>query len=200
MMEPVMIEDLILKNRSTRRFAENCDIKTKTLEHLVNLARLSASGANLQPLKYVISNNRQKNNHIFETLKWAGYLQNWPGPKPQRRPAGYIIICCDTTIVKNADNCKHDQGIAAAYITLGAAEKQLASCIIGNINRKKLQEILSLSDRYEIALVIALGKSGENISIEEVDDNESVKYYRDDNNIHHVPKRRLNNIIIAEYS
>jgi len=49
-----MIRDLIEKNRSYRRFYESESIKSEMLRELVDLARLSGSAANRQPLKYIL--------------------------------------------------------------------------------------------------------------------------------------------------
>ena len=50
-----MLDDLIRKNRSYRRFHQDVPIDLETLRNVVDLARLSATGSNLQPLKYVLS-------------------------------------------------------------------------------------------------------------------------------------------------
>lgn len=87
-----MIADLVKENRSCRRFFEDHSIELKILEELVNLARLSASTANLQPLKYILSCESRKNAEIFSCLAWAGYLKDWPGPAEGERPTAYIVI------------------------------------------------------------------------------------------------------------
>ena len=96
-----MIEDLILGNRSYRRFYQDEPVSRDTLKGLVNLARLSASGANLQPLKYFLANESAKNAAIFSCLAWAGYLKDWPGPVEGERPAAYIVILGDQEISRN---------------------------------------------------------------------------------------------------
>ena len=50
-----MIADLVKENRSCRRFYEDHPVDVKTLQELVDLARHSASGASLQPLKYILA-------------------------------------------------------------------------------------------------------------------------------------------------
>ena len=80
-----MIEDLIAKNRSYRRFYEEEKIEPETLRGLVGLARLSASGANIQPLKYILSCDPSGNKQIFPCTIWAGYLKDWPGPATDAR-------------------------------------------------------------------------------------------------------------------
>jgi nitroreductase len=187
-----MIENLIRKNRSYRRFYQDRSVSTEILKDLVNLARLSPSSANLQPLKYIISNTPEKNSFIYPHLTWAGYLKEWPGPKEGERPSAYIIILGDTEITKNF-GCDH--GIAAQSILLGATEKDLSGCIVGSIQREKLRDSLRIPERYEILLAIALGVRKETVIIEEVQ-NDDIKYWRDDKDIHHVPKRPLSEIIL----
>jgi len=188
-----VIRDLIISNRSCRRFHEDCTIERGTLEELVDLARLSASAANLQPLKYILSCEAQKNALIFPHLAWAGYLKDWPGPGEGERPAAYIIILGDTQISRTF-GCDH--GIAAQSILLGAREKELAGCMIGLIEREELRGALEIPARYEILLVVALGKPREQIVLEEVGPDGGIKYWRDSAGVHHVPKRSLKELIV----
>ena len=97
-----MIAELIRANRSFRRFVEAAPVSPEALRGLVNLARLSASAANLQPLKYVLSNEAENNAAIFSCLAWAGYLKDWPGPAEGERPAAYIVILGDDDISRRA--------------------------------------------------------------------------------------------------
>ncbi|RJR38662.1 MAG: nitroreductase [Deltaproteobacteria bacterium] len=189
-----MIADLIRGNRSYRRFYENEPVSLDTLRGLVNLARLSASGANLQPLKYILSNEPAKNTAVFSCLAWAAYLKDWPGPAEGERPAAYIVILGDKEIAQNF-GCDH--GIAAQSILLGAREKGLGGCMIGSIQRDRLRDLLKISEKYEILLAIALGKPKEQVVLEEASPGGSIKYWRDAAEVHHVPKRRLEDIILS---
>jgi nitroreductase len=189
-----MIRDLILKNRSYRRFNEEVDIKLDTLKELVDLARLSASAMNAQPLKYVLSCERQKNSLIFPNLVWATFLKSWTGPMEGERPSAYIIIVGNTEISRFWD---YDAGIAAQSILLGASEKDLGGCMIANIRKEGLRKALEIPSRYEILLVLALGKPKEKVVIEAVGSDGNTRYWRDDEGVHHVPKRPLDEIIIG---
>ena len=188
-----MIADLILANRSYRRFDQNYEIDTETLRSLVGFARCSPSGANLQPLKYVLSNTPDRNALIFPATAWAGYLRDWPGPAEGERPSAYIVILGDTTISKNF-GCDH--GIAAQSILLGAVDMGLGGCMIGSIDRDLLRRSLAIPETYEILLVIALGKPVEKVVLEDVGSDGSIKYYRDADDVHHVPKRALDDIVL----
>ena len=179
------------------RFHEDTPVNPKALRELVDMARLTPSGANLQPLKYVISTDKGLNERIFPTLAWAGYLSDWDGPAPGERPGGYIIILGDRGIAPSF-GCDH--GIAAQTICLGAAEMGLGACMIGSVKRDELLDMLELpGSQYEVLLVIALGKPRERIELEIVADPGKIEYYRDDNDVHHVPKRRLEDVLLAEH-
>ena len=145
-----MIRDLIIKNRSYRKFKQEVGIKEETLKELIDLARLSGSGGNVQPLKYIISCKSEENEKIFPHLAWAGYLKDWPGPQAGQRPSAYIIILGDTNIMNDFSGCDH--GIAAQSILLGAAESGLGGCMIGSIQREKLRQVLNIAEQYKISL------------------------------------------------
>lgn len=187
-----MLKDLILKNRSYRRFHQDEKIEVETLHELVDLARLSPSARNAQPLKYFLSNTPELNDKIFPHLSWAGYLKDWKGPEKGEQPAAYVIVLNDTDI---SANYFCDDGIASQSILLGAVEKGLGGCIIGSLNRLQLQRELRLSDNLKIVHIIALGKPKEEVTIEEMKEDD-IKYWRDVQQIHHVPKRNLKDIIV----
>lgn len=189
-----MIEDIVKADRSYRRFHEKKAIVPGVLRELVNLGRLSPSAANLQPLKYIISSDPETNQRIFPTTAWAGYLKDWPGPAEGERPSAYIIILGDKEISKGF-GCDH--GIAAQSILLGAAEKGIGGCMIGSIQRDNLRQALSIPERYDILLVLALGYPNEQVVMEDVGPDGDIKYYRDAQGIHHVPKRTLDDVILA---
>lgn len=188
------LKELVLRNRSCRRFNQEAYIDLKTLRLLVDLARLSASEANLQPLKYILSCNEKNNALVFPHLMWAVYLKDWIGPSEGERPSAYIIILGDKNI-RESFGCDH--GIAAQSILLGATERGFGGCIIGGIRREGLRQALRIPAHYEVLLVIAIGKPKERVEIEAVGPDGDIKYWRDDKETHHVPKRSLDEIIVG---
>lgn len=192
-----MFKDLVLKNRSYRRFDEGQAVAMETLLKLVDLARLTPSAQNAQPLKYILSVDPQTNARIFPTLAWAGYLRDWPGPQEGERPSAYIVMLGDTE-VRPSFGCDH--GIAAQTILLGAVEQGLGGCMIGSIHKENLRAALSIGVRYEILLVIALGKPVETVVVETVDESGNIKYWRDAQQVHHVPKRALSEIVLEQHA
>jgi nitroreductase len=189
-----MIRDLVIKSRSYRRFYQDTPVTQQTLRELVDLARLSPSARNAQPLRFILSCEPEKNALIFKHLAWAAYLKGWGGPPEGERPSGYILILGDTE-VSPTFGCDH--GIAAQSILLGAVEKDLGGCILGSVQRPGLMAALNIPERYEILLAVALGKPKETIVIEPLPANGETKYWRDEAHIHHVPKRELDDLILG---
>lgn len=186
-----MIRDLIIKNRSYRRFDTSKKISHELLIKWVELARFSASGRNMQSLKFAICNGATIVDKIFPNLGWAGYLTNWKGPDLNERPVAYIVILHDKSI---SDNYFCDDGIAAQSILLGAVEDGFGGCLIGTVNKNKVAKVLNLPENLEILLIIALGKPAEHVVLDDVRDGD-IKYWRDENEVHHVPKRSLAELI-----
>ncbi len=184
--------DLIEKTRTYRRFDCNHEFTADTLASLVDLARLSASGANRLPLKYILVTDPVQRETLYPCLAWAGYLTTWEGPGNGERPTAYIVILGDKEI---SESFGVDHGIAAQSIMLGATEAGLGGCIIASVKKERLRAAFDIPKQYEVLLVLALGKPVEEVVIETIRNND-VKYWRDDNSVHHVPKRTLDEIIL----
>ncbi|MEW6071356.1 MAG: nitroreductase family protein [Planctomycetota bacterium] len=187
------MEELVRRNRSYRRFHPEVRVGRKTLEELVDLARLTASAKNGQSLRYFLSCTDRLNDVIFPHLFWAGYLKDWDGPEEGERPAAYIVVLQDTRIEKEP---VIDAGIAAQTILLGAVERELGGCIIGSISRRELAVHLGFAPHLEIRIVVALGKPKETVVLEPMGPEGDVKYWRDAEAVHHVPKRSLREILL----
>ena len=187
------VRNLVVKNRSYRRFDESHVIPREDLVELISLARCTASAGNRQSLKYLLSAEPETNDLIFPCLAWAGYLKDWDGPAPGERPSAYITILLDETIAKDPV-C--DDGIVAQTILLGAVEKGLGGCIIASIQRERLGRELEIPENFTIRLVLALGKPSEDVVLEDLETGGDIRYWRDEQGIHHVPKRSLDELIV----
>ena len=187
------LEKLVRRNRSYRRFDEAHRVSKETLRELVSLARLTASAANRQPLKYLLSADPETNDKIFPCLAWAAYLKGWPGPAAGERPAAYIVLLVDETI---ATDWWCDDGIAAQTILLGATERGLGGCMIGAVQKDRLRQALAIPNHLRIRLVLALGKPAETVVLEDLAPGGDIRYWRDEAGVHHVPKRRLDELIL----
>jgi len=179
----------ILSRRAIRRFQQK-PIPADALKKLVNAARVAPSGANLQPLEYVIVNKKEICAQIFETLGWAGYIKPKWIPPENERPAAYLIILANETTSKYY---QRDVGLAAENIMLAAEGETIGSCMMVKVNREKVRELLQIPHPLLIDAVIALGYKAETAVMEEM--NDSVEYWRDENEVLHVPKRKLEDIM-----
>lgn len=189
-----MFRDLVLKNRSYRRFDESVRISRETLVELVDLARHAPCSANLQGLKFCLIHEKKMTDQVFPLLKFAGYLKDWGGPAEGERPTAYIVVLGDTRIKRQYDL---DTGIAAQTMMLGAVERGFGGCMMSSVKREELAALLELPPYLEIVLVLALGKPAETVVIEPVGSDGDIKYYRDAQGVHHVPKRALEDLIVG---
>jgi nitroreductase len=190
------VADLILRTRSIRRFRESEPVSLATLTELVDLARLAPCAGNKQPFKYALSASRKVNAMVFPHLRWAAYLQNWDGPAEGERPAAYVVICRDISI-SNALNS--DQGFAVQNLLLGATERGLGCCVIASFVRERIREVMQIHEALDPIWVIALGVPAETVVVELLGPEGDIRYWRDAAEVHHVPKRSLENILLSRF-
>ena len=183
------VYNAILTRRSIRRFKQQ-PIDKELLIKFVDAARVAPSAANLQPLEYVIVNDKKLCEEIFGTIGWAAYIKPKWSPNKGERPIAYIII-----LTKDIENkwYTRDVGLASENIVLMAESENIGTCILLNIDREKIQNVLKIPKSLHVDSAIALGYKNEHPVLEEFKD--SVKYWRDENEVLHVPKRKLNEIL-----
>ncbi|MBN1183160.1 MAG: nitroreductase family protein [Bacteroidales bacterium] len=188
-----MLKDLVQKNRSYRRFYQDVKVDMQTLREFIDTARFTASARNMQSMRYILSYTDEKNSKIFQSLLWAAYLKDWNGPEEGEKPAAYIVILHDKHL---SNNYFCDDGIVAQTILLAAVEKGLGGCMFSSINRNHLREDLNVPEQYEILHVLAIGKPKETVVIDPVKKDGDIRYWRDKDQVHHVPKRSLEDLIV----
>lgn len=188
-----ILKNLLITNRSVRRFDHSRAIQPSTVAELIDLTRYCASGRNLQPLRYRIVTDPAECADVYPHLAWAGYYKDWDGPDEKERPVAYLIQCLDTALCQN---CLCDDGLQLEAITLGAASLGIAGCIIKAFNKQMISEVLDIPSRYEPRYVLALGYPAEKATIVDLGEDGDIKYYRDDASTQCVPKRPLSELII----
>ena len=193
-----MIGDLVQAARTVRRYREDKALGVDFLERLVDLARLGGSARNAQALKYMVVVDANLRQAVFPHLAWAGYLTDWPGPAPGERPAAYIVCVLDCERQRGPETEAHfDLGISTQNLLLGAAEHGVMGCRIGAFHAAKVRTLLQLDARYQPLLVVALGEPAETVVVETVGTDGDIRYWHDTDGVHHVPKRRLTDILLA---
>jgi nitroreductase len=188
------LKDIFKITRSYRRFHQDYEVAADILTDVVENVRYSASAANLQPLKFIIVNDKDTNAALFQHLRWAAYLKDWDGPEEGEQPSAYIVMLGDRGLSRYVD---WDCGIALQTILISLTEKGLGACAIASFNKDAVRDMFKVPDSLEIALVIATGKAKETVVINDVKDGD-VRYWRDEHNTHHVPKRKLDDMIFKE--
>lgn len=193
-----MMKNLVRQTRTVRRFQEDKPLPPETLHDLIDLARLGGSARNAQSLKYMIITEEQQRQDLFPLLAWAGYLPHWPGPAVGERPPAYSLCLLDATLHKGPLTEAHfDLGIATQNLLLGAAEQGISGCRIGAFVPAKVGQLFNLPQHYSVLLVLALGYPAETVVLEEVGADGDIRYWHDEEAVHHVPKRRLADVLVA---
>lgn len=186
------IIDLIERTRSVRRFDQKKRVTKGQLHYMVEVARLTASARNTQPLKYITVTNPSVCEQLLEATGWAGSLTDGK-PKEGEKPTGYVIILHDKSISQNS---LWDQGIVSYSMMIAATEQGIGGCIIATIYRDRMPD-LGLPENLEPVLILGMGYPQEDIRIVGVKDG-ATKYYRDENRTHYVPKRALSDLLVKE--
>lgn len=188
--------ELVRKNRSYRGYNENRPVTREELTRLVECARLCPSSVNAQPLKYRLVWQKEEVARLQEKTNWAKALTSITLPHPGMCPTAFIVICQDTGIDTSLQRYQKDVGIVAQTMLLGAVEMGLGGCMIGNFNAGEVRQVLALPEAMAPLLVVAIGEPAETVVLTEVGPDGSVQYYRDENDVHYVPKRSLEDILI----
>ncbi len=189
-----MFKDLVYSTRSFRRFYEEVKITREELLSLIDLARMTASTSNSQALRFKPVVDEKECEILFKSLGWAGALPDWDGPEKGERPAAYVIVLCDK---ERGTNKFTDVGITAQTIMLGATEMGYGGCMLGNIRRSEIAKDFGIdTEKFTVELVLALGKPKEEVKIVSLPESGDVRYYRDENMVHYVPKRKIEDILL----
>jgi nitroreductase len=184
-----MIE--VIKTRRTVRLFKQDTISISTLRELVDCGRCAPSGANRQPLEYVIVNDMSVGDRLFDSLAWAGYVQPRRNPPVGKRPVAYIVVLVNRDISRNG---AVDAAAAIENILLAGWSKGIGSCWMGAIDRDAIGKLLGIPENFAIDSVVSLGVPDEEPVMEDCK-GDSVEYYLDENDRLHVPKRKIDDIM-----
>ena len=193
-----MFKDMLKASRSYRGYDESYRFSREELEDFVDCARFAPSSVNAQPFRYYLAWEKEEVDRIQPLTGWAKALPQIDLPHLGKCPTAFIIICQDLNLGASIPRYQKDVGIVAQTMILAAAEKGLGGCMIGSFNAGDVKKELKLADNLAPVLVVAFGKPAEKIVLTEIDEGESIYYYRDENDVHYVPKRKLEDIIIKK--
>ena len=170
---------------------KNKTVAWGTIKKIINAARLAPSAANLQFLEYLIVNKQDLKKEIFPCTRWGGYVFPRRVPALGERPNFYIVVLINKSRSPKPDS--RDIGSAVQNILLSLVFLNLGGCWIASIEKNKLRHILNIPSGYAIDSLIAAGFPRETPILEERSDTH--KYWLDENNRLHIPKRPLSDIL-----
>lgn len=191
-----MLKDLLISCRSCRGFDESRRIRKEELLEFVNLTRYSASSMNIQPLKYRVICEKEEVDRMQPLTGWAKQMPQMTLPHPGKCPTAFVIICQDTSVDPAMGKFQRDVGIVAQTMLLAATEKGLGGCMIGSFNAGQVAKEFGLPENIKPMLVVAFGKPDEKIVLTDIPADGNFRYYRDENDVHYVPKRSLDEIVL----
>ena len=191
-----MIKDLVIKSRSYRGYDESRKVSKEELLELVDCARFAPSSVNGQPFRYLLVYEKEKVDRLQALTGWARALPDMKLPHPGKCPTAFIVICQNTEWDDNLNRYLRDVGAVAQTMLLAAAEKDLGGIMIGNFSPERVAQAMDLPETIVPMLIVAIGRPDEKIVLTEIENGQSTKYYRDEQDVHYVPKRKLEDIVI----
>ncbi|MCK4850164.1 MAG: nitroreductase family protein [Phycisphaerae bacterium] len=188
------VHKAITTRRTIRRFQQK-PIEPAVLERIVNAGRLAPSGANCQPVEFILVTEPALCRQVFATTAWAGRVTPRRTPQPAEQPTAWVVVLLNSQ--RGPATATADAAAAIENMLLTAVEASLGSCWIGSVQRKELAAVLSIPDHCPIDSVVAFGFPDESPLAEDTDDD--IAYYLDDNDVLHVPKRKLKDVLHRQH-
>jgi nitroreductase len=184
-----LVYDTICSRRSVRKFLQT-PVSMDTLMHMVNAARLAPSAANQQPCEFIVVMESGMVDAMFPYLKWADAISPFGIPGELERPTAYILVLID--LHKKKKGGEVDAAAAIENMLLTAAEEGMGTCWLGSFSHKKIKGQFRIPHHMKLQAVVAVGFPAERPLTVEM--HSSMKYWKDEHGVLHVPKRKLEDI------
>ena len=147
--------ELLKTRRTYRRFDQTKKIPDDAVNDIVRAQQYASCGNNRQPLRYIVVRDEKLVDEIFGITRWAASLPPEQGqPKDGEHPVMFVVVLEDNKL-KNAITGT-DAGLAISNMTLAAWNHGIGSCIIANVKKDALKELLSIGEEYTVNCVVAL--------------------------------------------
>ncbi|OGD23073.1 MAG: nitroreductase [Candidatus Aminicenantes bacterium RBG_16_63_16] len=182
--------ELIISRRSIRQFRPE-PLARPVLEKIVNAGRLAPSASNLQPLEFIVVDDERVRREIFSFVRWADYISPAGNPLPGQEPTAYVIPLVNLGVRRSGFDL--DLGAAVENMILAAWEEGIGSCWIAALDVKGVSRAIGLRENFRLTCALALGYPAETPVVE--DFGGSVKYWKEDDGVLHVPKKKLADIL-----
>lgn len=185
------LDSLLLKNRSCRGYDHSVRVGEDVLRKIVAVNTKIPSARNQQALRFRLVAAEDEVSVVNQNIKLGGALPELHLPFPGTEPLSFIIVC---SAIEPERYVYVDLGISLQSMLLKAVEIGLNGLIVCAFNAKEIAEALHLE--MPPLAVLAIGKSAERFKLVDMPSDGSVKYYRDADGVHCVPKRGVEEILI----
>lgn len=188
------LKTLVQDARTTRRFKKDQEVTFEDLREILEVARITSSAKNMQPIKYILITKKEDVLQLAQTAAWAAHLKDW-NQSEEERPSAFIIMLNDNMI----DGFPmFDAGASFTAISLAAKSKGLSTCPMASIDKELCKKLFVIPDNLNVMIGIAVGVRSENVKLVDAQGFDT-NYYRLEDETHCVPKRTLEQIIMGEY-
>ena len=189
------IMELLKTRRTYRRFDQSRPVPDEVIADIIRSEQYASCGNNRQPLRYVVVKTPELVEKVYEQVRWAASLPPEQGtPKEGEHPTLFVVVLEDLKLKNAGTGC--DAGLAISNMTLAAWSHGVGSCIMGNIRRSQIVEILGIDpEQADIHSVIAFGYPTHTSRIEEVDKVAPLAYYLDEDRNYVVPRRKTEDVV-----
>lgn len=183
------LSSLLLKNRSTRGFDNSFKVRKDQLMRIVSVNNKIASARNRQVLRFSLV-TEERAHLVLPHIAMGSALSEMKLPLPGTEPNAFVVIC---SVCEPHVSTYVDLGISVQSMLLQAVEIGLNGVCLMSFDKERIKENLSLP--YEPLMVLAIGKSAENIRLVDMPKGGDCNYYRE-NGVHYVPKYSIDDLII----
>ena len=162
-----MTFEQMLLNRESCRAYSNKPVSRDDLIKICEAGRLTPSGCNAQPWKFMVVDEPEAKEKLCDALFVMGKSG---APWREECPAFIVLVEQPAKILPLALNyyqdtqrfAQGDVGIACLNMCYQAMELGLSTCILGLIDRDKMLEHFGVPLGQEVRMVLAVGYSKEN--------------------------------------
>lgn len=147
---------MIRTRRSVRSFKKD-PIPEKVLNRVLDAARVSPSGSNRQPWKFIVVKDSTLKQKMVPLCRNQDFIADAP----------LIVVACGQRLPINRGGYMGemsvliDVSIAFTQLILAARAEGLGTCWVGAFNNEELKKLLGVPSEFEVVAVTPLGYPSE---------------------------------------
>ena len=159
-------EEMLLKRESCRAYCDK-PVAREDLVKICEAGRLSPSGCNAQPWKFIVVDEPEARARLCDALLLTGGKTG--APWREQVPAFIVLVEQHANVMPfvlqyYGDSQRFSQGdigMAAMSMCYQALELGLSTCIIGMNDQEKMEQALGIPDHDAVRMLLAVGYPAE---------------------------------------